>query len=126
MYITNSNFSLQFIILLSKRKTRFSLMLHIELDSVTIIDDDKRRLLLSDININIERGKIYTILGKNGTGKSTLIKSITRLLSDTYLVKGSVVFNGIDLLSTTELNLRQVRRKNIRYVFQDTINSLDP
>ena len=126
MYITNSNFSLQFIILLSKRKTRFSLMLHIELDSVTIIDDDKRRLLLSDININIERGKIYTILGKNGTGKSTLIKSITRLLSDTYLVKGSVEFNGIDLLSTTELNLRQVRRKNIRYVFQDTINSLDP
>ena len=101
-------------------------MLHIELDSVTIIDDDKRRLLLSDININIERGKIYTILGKNGTGKSTLIKSITRLLSDTYLVKGSVEFNGIDLLSTTELNLRQVRRKNIRYVFQDTINSLDP
>ena len=126
MYITNSNFSLQFIILLTKRKTRFPLMMHAELNSVIITEDDKRRIVLSDINFNIDHGKIYSILGKNGSGKSTLIKSLTRLLSEPYVVKGKIEFNGIDLLNTSEANLSEIRKKNIRYVFQDTANSLDP
>ena len=101
-------------------------MMHAELNSVIITEDDKRRIVLSDINFNIDHGKIYSILGKNGSGKSTLIKSLTRLLSEPYVVKGKIEFNGIDLLNTSEANLSEIRKKNIRYVFQDTANSLDP
>jgi len=102
-------------------------MLRAEIKSVTITDDEKERLILSDIRIDIEPGKIYTILGKNGSGKSTIIKSLTALLSkDLYKVNGKVIFKEIDLLSTSEERLRDIRRKNIRYVFQDAANSLDP
>jgi len=102
-------------------------MLRAEIKSVTITDDEKERLILSDIRIDIEPGKIYTILGKNGSGKSTIIKSLTALLpKDLYKVDGKVIFKETDLLSTSEERLRDIRRKNIRYVFQDAANSLDP
>ncbi len=51
--------------------------------------DDKQ--ILNDINITIPRGKIIGLLGKNGTGKSTLIKLINDLLTPT---SGEVLING--------------------------------
>lgn len=51
--------------------------------------DDKK--VLNDINITIPRGKIIGLLGKNGTGKTTLIKLINDLLTPT---SGEVLING--------------------------------
>lgn len=51
--------------------------------------DDKK--VLNDISIKIPRGKIIGLLGKNGTGKSTLIKLINDLLTPT---SGEVLING--------------------------------
>ena len=47
--------------------------------------------ILKDVNIKIERGKIIGLLGKNGMGKSTLIKLINDLLTPT---SGSILING--------------------------------
>ena len=51
--------------------------------------DDKK--ILEDINLTIPRGKIIGLLGKNGTGKTTLIKLINDLLTPT---SGEVLING--------------------------------
>ena len=51
--------------------------------------DDKK--ILKNINLKIPRGKIIGLLGKNGTGKSTLIKLINDLLTPT---SGEVLING--------------------------------
>lgn len=51
--------------------------------------DNKK--VLNDINLKIPRGKIIGILGKNGTGKSTLIKLINNLLTPT---SGEILING--------------------------------
>ena len=51
--------------------------------------DDKQ--VLKDINLKIPRGKIVGLLGKNGTGKTTLIKLINDLLTPT---SGEVLING--------------------------------
>ena len=50
-----------------------------------------KRVVLDNINLNIEEGKIYGLLGKNGAGKSTLIKLINDLLT---LDKGEILFKG--------------------------------
>ena len=47
--------------------------------------------ILKDINITIPKGKIIGLLGKNGTGKSTLIKLINDLLTPT---SGEILING--------------------------------
>ncbi len=102
-------------------------MLSVDINSVSILDEEIRRTLLTGIKFNLEKGKVYTILGKNGSGKSTLIKSLTALLPKTeYEVSGEVIFNRLDLFQASEEKLREIRRNNIRYVFQDAANSFDP
>ena len=102
-------------------------MLRTEINSVTITDNIYHKLILSEIKFKFDSGKILTILGKNGSGKSTLIKSLTSLLPESiYTVDGKVFFNDIDLLKIPKEELKEIRKKNIRYVFQDTANSLDP
>lgn len=102
-------------------------MLNIDIKSVSILDEEIRRTVLSDIKFDIEKGKVYSILGKNGTGKSTLIKSLTSLLpNELYETSGKIIFKEMDLLNSPDERLRQIKINNIRYVFQDAINSFDP
>lgn len=102
-------------------------MLSVDIKSVSIFNEGENRTLLQDIKLDIEKGKIYSILGKNGSGKSTLIKSLTSLLpKEIYGADGKVLFEGTDLLQATEEKLREIRKKKIRYVFQDVANSFDP
>lgn len=102
-------------------------MLSADIKSVSIFNEGKSQTLLQDIRLDIEKGKIYSILGKNGSGKSTFIKSLTSLLPAVlYEVKGKVLFGGIDLLQASEERLREIRRNKIRYVLQDAANSFDP
>lgn len=102
-------------------------MLSVDINSVSILDEENKRTIIKDIKFDIEGGKVYSILGKNGSGKSTLVKSLTTLLPlIEYEVKGKVIFHGVDLLNASEEKLRGIRKNNIRYVFQDAVNSFDP
>lgn len=53
----------------------------------------KGKDILCDVNIKLEKGKIYGLVGANGSGKSTLIKSILGL----YKTRGDVFINGLDI-----------------------------
>jgi len=61
----------------------------LECKNLTKSYDDKQ--VLKDINLKIPRGKIVGLLGKNGTGKTTLIKLINDLLTPT---SGEILING--------------------------------
>ncbi len=84
------------------------------------------RIILRDIVFELDGGNIYTILGKNGTGKSTLLKSLTGLLDNRfYSINGKVIYNDKDLLSLNLEELKKIRKNEIKYVFQDSVNSFD-
>ncbi len=102
-------------------------MLNVNIANISVSVQGSFRDLLSNISFSIPQNSVYTILGKNGSGKSTLIKSLTSLLdSRFYKVKGSVKWNDVNLLSLKSEELLNIRKNEIRYVFQDSINSLDP
>lgn len=102
-------------------------MLSADIDSVVLRVEDKNQIVLRNIEFDITKGKIYSILGKNGSGKSTLIKSLTSLLPENlYEINGIALFGSTDLMKTSEVSLREIRKNKIRYVFQDAANSLDP
>ena len=61
------------------------------LECIHINKDFGDKKILKDINLKIPRGKIIGLLGKNGTGKSTLIKLINDLLTPT---SGEILVNG--------------------------------
>lgn len=101
-------------------------MLTASIDKVILNRGKSQIVLLSNIEFELEKNKIYTIVGKNGTGKSTFIKTLTGLLDKRfYSVYGKVIFEEKDLLSIDYDELKLIRKQRIKYVFQDARNSFD-
>lgn len=70
---------------------------------------------LKDVNLKIDNGDIYGIIGLSGAGKSTLIRCLNRLEEPT---SGNIEIDGVDILSLKKEELR-LFRKNIGMIFQD-------
>ena len=71
--------------------------------------------VLSDVNLTVAATGIAAIIGPSGTGKSTLIRCINRLVEPTA---GQILFHGIDLTRLNRRALREARRR-IGMVFQE-------
>lgn len=69
---------------------------------------------LENVNLTIENGDIYGIIGMSGAGKSTLVRCINMLERPT---EGSVLIDGRDIGALSEKELREVRRK-VTMIFQ--------
>lgn len=72
------------------------------------------QLALDNINLHINKGDIYGIIGKSGAGKSTLLRCINALERPS---NGSIEINGINISSQTAKDLRVTRQK-IGIIFQ--------
>ena len=71
--------------------------------------------VLNGITLDLDQGGITAIIGPSGTGKSTLIRCINRLVDPT---SGEMLFDGVDLAKLSGRQLRQARRR-IGMVFQE-------
>ncbi len=80
------------------------------------------RLVLDDINFDLEAGERLGIVGRSGCGKSTLVKLITRLLDADG---GSIIFDGEDITRLTGSKLRAVYKK-MQMIFQSPEDSFNP
>jgi peptide/nickel transport system ATP-binding protein len=74
------------------------------------------------VDLSIDRGTTYGLVGESGCGKSTLGRAILRLVEPTA---GSVLFDGTDVAALKGEPLRKMRRR-MQMVFQDPLGSLDP
>lgn len=101
-------------------------MLAVKIDNIISHKKNTRTLLLQNAEFELNGNQIYTIVGKNGTGKTTFIKSLTGLLDKRfYVVNGKVIFEEKDLLILGAEELEVIRKQKIKYVFQDARNSFD-
>ncbi|MFC7530876.1 ATP-binding cassette domain-containing protein [Actinoplanes sp. GCM10030250] len=77
---------------------------------------------VDDVSFTIERGSTLAVVGESGCGKSTIARSLVRLIRPT---SGSITLDGVDISAMPEKTLRPLRSK-IQMVFQDPYGSLDP
>lgn len=75
-----------------------------------------------DVSFTISKGEVFSIVGESGCGKTTLGRSLIRLIEPT---NGMITFDGIDLLSLGKEQMR-LMRKRIQIIFQDPYSSLNP
>jgi peptide/nickel transport system ATP-binding protein len=81
-------------------------------------------VVLNGIDLELGSGETLAIVGESGTGKTTLGLSIMRLAEGA--VRGTIRFNGKNLLSLTDNEMQQIRWSQIAMVFQNANNVLNP
>ncbi len=79
----------------------------IEIRKLKVMAGTKK--ILNDLDLIVHKNKVNTILGPSGGGKSTLLRTINRLteLDPAYKVEGEITFNGKDIDSYNEIELRR-------------------
>ena len=70
---------------------------------------------LDGVDLSLEEGKVYVVLGPSGSGKSTLLNMVGGL---DVLTSGSIVVDGIDISKANKKEMTEYRRKIIGFVFQ--------
>lgn len=83
---------------------------------------------VNDVSFSLERGKTLGLVGETGAGKTTIAKTILRVLPDAQakVKSGKVLFDGTDLLTLSEPAMRKVRGGKVTMVFQDPMTALNP
>ncbi|WP_261902577.1 quaternary amine ABC transporter ATP-binding protein [Vibrio fortis] len=80
-----------------------------------ILADTGHTVGLKEINLEINRGEIFVIMGLSGSGKSTLIRHFNRLIEPT---EGKITVEGTDVMSLNTKELEEFRRHKMSMVFQ--------
>jgi peptide/nickel transport system ATP-binding protein len=79
------------------------------------------------VSFDVARGEVLAIVGESGCGKSVTTMSLLGLLPSSAHVEGSARFNGgTELIGASEGDLRKIRGREISFVFQDPMTSLNP
>ena len=80
------------------------------------------------VSFHIDEGEVLGLVGESGCGKSVSALSLMRLIPDPpgRIVGGQAFFEGQDLLSLSESQMRQVRGSRISMIFQEPMTSLTP
>ena len=86
-----------------------------------------RTPVVHDVSFSIPRGGSLALIGESGSGKSTIARSVLRLLPrGTGRARGRVAFAGDDLLDLSEARFRPYRGRRIGFVPQDPAHALNP
>jgi peptide/nickel transport system ATP-binding protein len=78
------------------------------------------------VSFDVGRGEVLAIVGESGCGKSVTSMSLLGLLPETATVEGQADFEGTELIGASEGELRRIRGREISFIFQDPMTSLNP
>ena len=103
------------------------LLLHV--NNLTTVFKTSRSAVaaVNNISFRIHAGETFALVGESGSGKSVTALSVIRLLpAAAHVTSGSVNFDGMDILSLPEREMRDIRGSGISMIFQEPMTSLNP
>ena len=95
--------------------------------SVSVAKDQGRATVVDNVDLDVEPGEIVALVGESGSGKTMIGRSILKLLPPVARIDaGEIRFEGRDLVTATDAEMRAVRGARIGMVFQEPMVSLNP
>ena len=101
----------------------------LDVQHLTVVFEGQSSTLtaVDDVSFQIAPGETVGLVGESGSGKSVTAFSILRLLQPPGRISGGrILFEGRDLLSLPEREMRQVRGARISLIFQEPMTALNP
>ena len=82
---------------------------------------------VNKINLTINKGEIFALVGESGCGKSTIAHSLLQLLpAKNTVISGEAIFKDENLVNMSSKKIEHVRGKEISMIFQNPLDSLNP
>ena len=96
--------------------------------SVEYHTDDDVIYAVNNVSLAIRKGETIGLVGETGAGKTTIAKSIMRILPmlQAHIVSGEIRFEDRDILKLSEREMRKIRGNKIAMIFQDPMTALNP
>src|SRR5260221_2324686 len=95
--------------------------------TVSLPKSMERAYAVEDISFELHKGEILCIIGESGSGKSVTANAIMGLLTPVIRVtNGSILFQGVDLLTADATVLQGLRGQAVSILFQDALSALNP
>jgi len=83
---------------------------------------------VDDVSFDVDYGETLGLVGESGCGKSVTALSVARLVPNPpgRIIAGEILFDGVNILKLSADNMRKLRGKEIGFIFQDPLTSLNP
>jgi len=83
---------------------------------------------VTGVDLTVKKGETIGLVGETGAGKTTIARSILRILQTppAKFCGGEIIFDGEDLTKKTEAEMRKIRGNRIAMIFQDPMTALNP
>ncbi len=96
--------------------------------SVEYHTDDAVIYAVNNVNLTVKKGETIGIVGETGAGKTTIAKSVLRILpkAQAKLVSGEIFVEGENILALSEKAMQKIRGNKIAMIFQDPMTALNP
>jgi peptide/nickel transport system ATP-binding protein len=102
----------------------------LQLEDLTVRFHLKRGQLtaIDGVTLTVHRGETFGLVGESGSGKTATARSVMRLIPipPGEVVRGRILFEGINILEYSPQQMRELRGKKIAMVFQEPMSALNP
>ena len=100
--------------------------LHIEATIYPAGEPERNLVIVDDVSLTLEKGKVLGLIGESGAGKSTIGLSAMGYGRGSIRLSGEVFVNGREILNSGTRELRKLRGKEVTYVSQSAAASFNP
>ncbi len=87
---------------------------------------DGRLTAVNDVSFAVRPGEVLGLVGESGSGKSVTLRSIIRLVPASAAISGEVIWQGRNVLTMRDRDLRGIRGGQISMIFQEPMTALNP
>lgn len=114
--------------MMSEEKKGQAPILSVQGLTVEYTSDGQTVHAVNNISLRLEHGHTLGLVGETGAGKTTLAKTILRILPDvgSRVISGTILVDGEDILQLPEKRMQAIRGNKISMIFQDPMTALNP